>query len=167
MSMYCYKCGEFINEEAIYCVGCGIKLNLNKEERIKSFLPEKNNWEYKTFSWDFPNDSKSMRINNFNTEFEIKRKFWELHQNQIIKELQKFHNLDWETIGQIGANCVKTNSEEIVYNGSFTLLDIFLTLSTFGVYLIYYFLVAASSSVLVLTDLSADKFEIELRRKIE
>ena len=96
------------------------------------------NWEYKEFCFPYRPGWSWYRLGmGGTTDTSARFSFWSGSQRFILPEIQKWLDEGWEPIGEIGPSAITLHYyRSLGKTGGDLVLGVFLTLCTFGLYLL-------------------------------
>jgi hypothetical protein len=135
--MFCPSCGKQILERRMFCPHCGKRVPetlYSEVSRQSTSAPIE--WEYKEFIYRFPPPDKTIKAfiegDYAYNELGAKLLFWQEYQDQILPALQKWIDLGWQPVGEVGPAAIKTLQDREIsmdfYGWAATIIFLFIPL---------------------------------------
>jgi hypothetical protein len=95
--MFCIHCGKQNVDNAMFCAFCGKAI---KETQIQSTTTK---WEYFFIrkTWKSGNGGRYNLLNG-KTEYSVRLDLWGQDQSEVMKQMQEFYDLGWQSISPPG-----------------------------------------------------------------
>lgn len=137
--MYCSSCGKVIPESSSFCMHCGAPIQIVVSVDPPKITPE---WEYRDFVYEIPRKGCAwvpLSGNNAYTFNSAKLFFWSEYQRTLMPLLQKWYDLGWEPIDEVGPSSFEIRECRDYRNRStfYWIFMAFVSIPSFGLILLF------------------------------